>query len=323
MEMEFRDPGRRRRLLVVTLGGILAAAAGMAAFTMASNGNKAPDVARQNVLVATREVQARTALSADDVTLRQVPTDQVLEAVYTDPTLVVGRITSIPIVPGEQITPNLFATADANSDFSILSPGETVTTDSPYWRAVAVEVPPDRAVGGDLKAGDHVDLFVSLEIDVLTQDATGQWVKTDGANSAGFQTGDSTKLTFQDLEVLKSTPDNNMYVLKVDLHQAEQISHVVQLAPDSFSLALRPGDDTRSADTSQYGTTTDRLIMTYLFPAPRLIDLTQLTGPAVSPIPGSGSSPVPGGTGSTPSPTPTPNPVQSPGASAEPSASPT
>ena len=64
------------------------------------------------------------------------------------------------------------------------------------------------------------------------------------SNIAAMEVSDfDTKITFQDLEVLKSTPDDNMYVLKVDLHQAEQISHVVQLAPDSFSLALRPGDD--------------------------------------------------------------------------------
>ena len=41
-----RITGRRRRLLLVIIGGVLAAAAGMAAFTMASNGNKAPDVAK-------------------------------------------------------------------------------------------------------------------------------------------------------------------------------------------------------------------------------------------------------------------------------------
>ena len=98
--------------------------------------------------------------------------------------------------------------------------------------------------------------------------------------------GKSTKLTFQDLEVLKSTPDDDMYVFKVDLHQAEQIAHIVQMAPDSFSLAFALTRTRASADTSQYGTTTDRLIMTYLFPAPQLIDLNQLAGPAVSPSPG-------------------------------------
>ena len=321
MTFEFKDNTRHRRLLLITIGGVLAASAGVAAFTMASNG-RAPDVAKTAVLVAGRDVSARTVVSPDDVTMRDVPVDQVLNETYTDPAQVVGRITSVPILPGQQITPNLFATSDANSDFSILGPGETVSDTSPAWRAVAVDVPPERAVGGEIKAGDHVDLFVSVEIDVLTKDADGNYVKTDTANAQGFQSGESTKLTFQDLEVLKSSPDDNMYVLKVDLHQAEQIAHVVQMAPDSFALALRPDEDTRAGDTSQYGTTTDRLIMTYLFPAPQLIDLNQLLGPAISPLPG--GSPVPGGT-STGSPAPSSSPgVQvSPAPSGEPTATPT
>jgi hypothetical protein len=226
----------------------------------------------------------------------------------------------VPIYSEQQMTPNLFATTSANSDFSILGPNELVTADSPAWRAVALEVPANRAVGGDIKAGDHVDVIVSVEIDVLMQNDQGQYEQTDTANAQGFQTGESTKLTFQDLEVLKSSPDDNMYVLKVDLHQAEQIAHVQQLAPDSFSLALRPGEDTRSEDTSQYGTTTDRLIMTYLYPAPQVLDLSKLLGPAVSPVPG--GSPIPGG-GGTPSSSPTPtSPSESPGPDESPAASP-
>ena len=324
MEMEFKDTGRRRRVMLVMVGAVLAAAAGIGAFTLASHGTPAEQAPTVSVLVATHDVAARATLSNDDVAVRQVAEDAALPEAYTDPALVVGRVSSVPILPGQQITPNLFATNDANSDFSILDPGETVTDTSPYWRAVAVEIPPERAVGGEIKAGDHVDLFVSLEIDIVTQDADGNYIKADTANAQGFQNGESTKLTFQDLEVLKSTPDDNMYVLKVDLHQAEQIAHVVQLAPDSFALALRPGDDTRSADTSQYGTTTDRLIMTYLFPAPRLVDLSQLQGPAVSPIP-AGSSPIPGGTpsGGSPAPSGAPAPSSSPGAeSPAPSSSP-
>ena len=46
-------------------------------------------------------------------------------------------------------------------------------------------MPPERAVGGDIKAGDHVDLIVSVEIDVLTKDADGNYVKTDTANAQG------------------------------------------------------------------------------------------------------------------------------------------
>jgi Flp pilus assembly protein CpaB len=280
-------------------------------------GGSAPAIT-EPVLVAARDIPARQAVTPDDVTIRQVPIDEILDQSYTEAGLVVGRLTAVPVYADQQMTPNLFATSAADADFSILGPDEEVTLTSPYWRAVAVEVPNNRAVGGEIKAGQHVDLIVSVDIRVLTQDPeTGEFQEIDTATEDGLMSGKSTKITYQDLEVLKADPDENMYVLKVNLHQAEEIGHVIQEAPDSFMIALRPETDTRTADTSQLGTTTDRLVMTYLFPAPQLIDLSQLLGAPITPggTPGGAGgptgSPAPSGSptpGESPSPTPTPQP---------------
>lgn len=312
--MKFKDTGRRRRLLLVTLGAALALAAGYSAFQLASNGSHPAQVIKETVLVAARDIPARTQIAADDVTTREVPIDEVLAQSYREPSAVVGRTTSVPIYSDQQITPNLFATTAADAEFSILGPDETVSDTSPYWRAVAVSVPPERAVGGQITDGQHVDLFVSVEIDVLAVDPEGNYQRIDTATADGLMSGKSTKITIQDLEVLKAQPDEGMYILKVDLRQAEQIYHIVQVAPDSFSLALRPDEDTRAADTTQYGVTTDRLIMTYLYPVPQLIDLSKLLGVPV-PTPLVGPSPTPGGP-------PAPTPAASPGASPVPSATP-
>ena len=306
MEMEFKDTGRRRRLLLIAVGVALALAAGYGAFQLASNGNRAAPVIKETVLVAARDIPARTQIAADDVTTREVPIDEILAQSYHEPTDVVGRVTSVPIYADQQITPNLFATTTADAEFSILGPDEVVTDASPFWRAVAVSVPPERAVGGQIQDGQHVDLFVSVQIDILAVDPEGNYQRVETATLDGFQSGKSTKITFQDLEVLKAQPDEGMYILKVDLHQAEQIYHIVQVAPDSFSLALRPEEDTRAADTSQYGETTDRLIMTYLYPVPRLIDLSQLLGVPL-PTPQIGPSPAPSGA---PGPSESPTPSQ-------------
>lgn len=321
MTFEFKDNTRHRRLLLITIGGVLAASAGVAAFTMASNG-KAPKVATQAVLVAGRDVAARTAVSSDDVTLRDVPVDQVLGQTYTDAGQVVGRITSVPILPGQQITPNLFATSNANSDFSILGPGDTVTATSPYWRAIAIKIPKERAVGGEVAAGDFVDLVVSIQIDLVTQAADGTLAKCDVSTETQFQCGISTKVTFLDIEVLKASTDDDTYVFKMNLQQAEQASHVIQEAPDSFTMLLRPAEDTRAVDTSQYGTTDDRLIMTYLYPAPQWVDVTKLVNP---PVPY--GTPTPSGAPATTEPASSLVPSTSPGAespapSVEPSATP-
>jgi Flp pilus assembly protein CpaB len=311
VEMEFKDPTRRRRMVFVTVGLAVAAIAGVGAFTLASGGNApAPETAKKPVLVAAHDVAARTTIAVEDVTIRQVPVDEVLTEAYSEAGLVVGRVTAVPIYTDQQMTPNLFASDEAGSDFSILGSDQQVTADSPYWRAVAVQVPSERAVAGQIKAGEHVDLFVSVDIKVLMVDPEGNYQTVDTADENGMQSGKSTKITYQDVEVLKADPDAGMYVLKVDLHQAEQIYHVVQEAPDSFSLALRPDSDTRIADPSAYGVTTDRLVMTYLYPVPQLVDLTQLLGGQSTTYrpPQYGSLPPPASPapGSTPAPSPTP-----------------
>src|SRR4051794_21040588 len=167
MEMEFKDTGRRRRLVLIVLGLSLAVAAGFGAFTLASKGAPAEQVAKKAILVAARDIPARTTVSSDDVTVKQVAVTEALPQSYAAQTDVLGRVTSVPIYSGQQVTPNLFATSTADSDFSILSPGELVTADSPSWRAISLNIPKDRAVGGEIKAGDHVDLVVTVQIDLL------------------------------------------------------------------------------------------------------------------------------------------------------------
>lgn len=304
MEMEFKDTGRRRRLLLIGLGLALALAAGYGAFRLASNGSNAPAVIKEAVLVAARAIPARTTLTADDVTLRDVPIDEILGESYRDAETVIGRVTSVPIYADQQMTPNLFATSAADAEFSILGPDETVAPDSEFWRAVAVNVPPERAVNGQIQDGQHVDLFISVDFQIVALDPEGNYQVVDTATQDGLMSGKSTKITIQDLTVLKSDPDANMYILKVSLKQAEQIYHVVQVAPDSFSLALRPDEDTRADEPTDYGTTTDRLIMTYLFPVPQLVDLTQLLSgqPLPSPV-----GPQPSPSGSPPAPSPSPS----------------
>ena len=310
MEMEFKYAGRRRRLLLIVVGVLLAVGAGWASLMLASaNNHPAANAPTQSVLVAARDIPARATLTADDVAIRTVPATEVLPQSYTDPNQVIGRVSAVPVYTDQQMTPNLFATTEANADFSILGPNDVVTANSPYWRAVAVQIPAERAVGGAVQAGQHVDLFVSVDIQVLELGPDGTYQTISTATQDGLMSGKATKITFQDLEVLKADTDNGIYTLKVDLHQAEQIYQIVQDAPDAFSIALRPDEDTRTADTNQYGETTNHLIMTYLFPVPRLLDLSQLLNipePA-SPTPGASTTPD-----SSPSPTSVPKSSQGP-----------
>ena len=314
MEMEFKDTGRRRRMVLLVVGAVLAAAAGFAAFTMAGNGGDDAAVLTEPVLVAARDIPARQQVGPDDVVVRDVPIDEALAQSYKEAAMVVGRLTAVPVYADQQITPNLFATSAADADYSILQADEEVTLTSPYWRAVSVRIPADRAVGGTLTTGQRVDLISTITFEIFGVDDEGNYQQIDTATIEGIKGGPSTKLSFQDLEILKADPAEELYVLKVDLHQAEQIAHIIQEGPDSLALALRPDTDTRIANSLEYGETTDSLIMQYMFRVPRLADLSELLGIPITP-----TAPTPS---ASPDPAATPDPNASPAPSGSPEASP-
>jgi flagella basal body P-ring formation protein FlgA len=117
MEMEYKDPSKRGRWIVL-LGVILAIAAGGAAFYLI---NQAQQQAGQSglkfttALVATRAIPARKPIEADDVVVRSdIPLDGTnAEGVVTDPAQVVGRILAVDLRPGQLVTTNLLASSTA------------------------------------------------------------------------------------------------------------------------------------------------------------------------------------------------------------------
>jgi pilus assembly protein CpaB len=277
--MEF-DDNRSRGRFVLVVGLILAVVAGGAAFFLISQAQQqairsSPTAA---IVVATRQIPARKPIEASDIALREVPIDPTnAEGVFADPTKVIG------LVPGV----NFLASQAQGGQFSILEPGETIAPDSEAWRAVSLTVPDDRAVGGLVRAGDTVDVFVTVTVTV----------PDDLALAGTYYTDKATKITYQDLVVLAKS--STFYVMKVPAALAEEISHLQASGAAAFSLALRPPNDTRPVDASRLGETTNLIIQHYGLPIPRAFP------------PGSGPLP-------TPKPTPKPTPAPSAGASAAP-----
>ncbi len=312
MEMEFKDNTRRRKVFLV-LGMVLALAAGGAAFYLSSQGTtKAAEVPMKTVIVATQQIPSRSIIDAGMIAERSVPDDASLEQAVVDPAMLVGRLSGVTIFANQVITPNLLATSAVGAEFSILSPTETISPDSPFWRAVAVFVPKERAVGGNVEIGQRIDLFITAQIDVLVPDEAGKLIAEPDPVS-GYQPGKSTKISFEDIELLSKDDTADLYVLRVDLHQAEEISHLLAIADDTlkFSIALRPDGDNRLVDRSDYGETNDRIIEQYNLPVPMIIDLDAYQQPGVDPEPF-----VPGQAPATPQAT------LAPEASPEPEASP-
>jgi Flp pilus assembly protein CpaB len=294
MEMEYKDPSRRGKFIVI-LGVVLALAAGGAAFFLI---NQAQQQAGQSglktvsVVVAARPIPARKPVEADDLAVRQVPLDPTNSdaIIIKQPDQVIGRVLAVSVLQDQMITLNMLASTATGGQFSILEPGETIAPDSEAWRAVSLTVPDDRAVGGLLQPGMTVDVFTSATVNV----------PQDLLAAGKFYTDKSTKVTYQNMIILARA--GTFYVVKATLAIAEEISHLQASGNATFSMAMRPEADIRLVDASTLGETTNLLISKYGLPVPENFP------PSRGPIPSA-------------QPTPTPTPSLAPGASGSPAPS--
>ena len=260
MEMEYKDPSKRGRWIVLT-GVVLAVVAGGAAFFLINN---AQQQAGQSGLktttgvVAAVPIPARKPIEATDLVVRtDIPLDGTnAEGVVTDPAQLVGRVLAVDAKVGQLVTTNLLASSTAGAQFSILKPEETVAPDSEAWRAVSLSVPDDRAVGGLLGPGMLVDVFMTASVNVP------QSVLDEGT----YYTDQSTKISWQDMEILSR--QGTFYIVKATLPVSEEISHLQAAGNAQFSMVLRPDADTRILDVSALGATTNRIIERYGLPVP-------------------------------------------------------
>lgn len=299
MEMEYRDHSRRGRYIIV-LGVVLALVAGGAAFFLINQAQQqaaSTTVDKMNVVVAVRTIPARKAIEAGDIVVKEVAADAATQGSFDDPAKVLNRVPAVTILEGQVLTSNLLASSTEGGQFSILKPEETVAPDSPYWRAISITVPDDRAVGGLVTVGMTVDVFLTATVNV-PQDLLDQGT---------YYTDKTTKITYQDMEILAKT--GTFYIVRAPLEVAEEIEHLQATGNATFSMALRPTEDTRIADASKLGSTTNLIITRYGLPIPE----TYPSGSGPVTLPGTGSSqPKPGpGTITTPSPSTSPEPSPS------------
>lgn len=298
MELEYKDTSRRGRYIII-IGVILAIAAGGAAFVLINRAQE--DAAtgpaqKVNVVVAVRTIPARQQINAADVAVKAVLADAAVPGSYDDPKNVVDHIPAITILQGQVITSNVLASSSEGGQFSILKPQETIAPDSPYWRAVAITVAPDLAVGGMVQPGMTVDVFLTANVSVPPELA-----------SQGRYTSDkSTKIVYQDMEILARSTD--YYIIRAPLQQAEEIEHLQATASVTFSLALRPPDDTRIADASKLGSTTNLIINRYGLPIPEAYPPAR--GPVI--LSDTGSAQPSPNNGATADPSASPNPSPTP-----------
>jgi Flp pilus assembly protein CpaB len=307
---------RRRRRLVLIFGLVLGIAAFVAIYFLLSrqNGNAtaAPTPVPHTIVVAAVDIQSHVLIEEPMLTTVQVPDNPIWTGVATDPAEVVGNVALVNIAKGQAIEHSLYSGGNPQG-VSILGPDETVAPDSPVWRAVSVLVPNERAVGGLVSPGDHIDLIVTLRPQLY--DPTLGLVGLNDPAHAGPLFGQvyadpTTKITIQDVEVLQADPQNTIYVLKVTELEAEQIAHVQSSGDNEFTLTLRPVADTRPVDPTTYGQTTNEIITVYGFQIPVMINVAASASPGAFPSPTPIGSALPSGSpGASPSASPSAAPT--------------
>jgi len=287
MEMEYKDTGRRSKFVII-LGVILALAAGGAAFYLISQAQQQAGqgpLQKVAVVVAKRDIPARKPVEEGDVEIRSIPIDSTNErGILKTTEEAIGKIPAVTILQGQMVTSNMFASATSGSGFSILGPEETVAPDSPTWRAVSINVADNVAVAGMIQAGMTVDIFVTATVNVP------QDLLEDGK----YYTDRSTKVAFQDMVILARS--GTQYIIRVTLPVAEEIVHLASTGNVTFSMALRPEQDTREVDASKLGSTTNLFITRYGLPVPETYPSSggsAATLPPLEPSPSPSPSPSP------------------------------
>jgi len=143
----------------VIAGILLALCAGVGSYVLLSRAQQAAGtvtIPKAALVVATHTITARTPITAGDLAIREVPMDTTnAQGTFNAIDQVVGRTAGVTILQGQLVTSNLFTFSAGTASVAILDPGESITPDSPDWRAVSISVPDDRAVGGVLSAGEH------------------------------------------------------------------------------------------------------------------------------------------------------------------------
>jgi Flp pilus assembly protein CpaB len=287
MEMEYKDTGRRSKIIIV-LGLVLALGAGGAAFYLINSAQQHAgqgEIQKVTVVVAARAIPARKPIEPDDLAVRQVPLDATNGAgVVTDPNSLVGKILAVTVLKDQLVTTNLIASSSGAAGFSILQPNETISPDSEAWRAVSLTMPDASAVGGLLAAGETIDVFVTATVNVPLD------LQTQGK----YYTDKSTKITYQDMLILARS--GSFYIVRASIAVAEEISHLQAAGNVTFSAALRPDQDVRTVDASKLGETTNLIITKYGLPIPETYPAgggAYATLPPIQPSPSPAPSPTP------------------------------
>ena len=158
--------GRTNRALIL-LGlflGLVSAALVVVYLSQAndSGGGKVSSGAGTPVVVASTNIAAGTRVTEDMVTLKPISADAILPDVFQKTKDVVGQVTRVPLVAGEQVLPSKVTPTGAAIANVENPPLAYVVPEG--MRAVSVEVSSLIGASGLIRPGDYVDVILTVKI---------------------------------------------------------------------------------------------------------------------------------------------------------------
>ena len=166
-------------------------------------------VAGDPVVVAVQDIPGRTKITAEMVKVITVPADMVQQGSIRDLQQVVGVMTRVPVIAGDQITDLRLAIDGKVPGFVGAIPRDK--------RALTIAVTDVTGVSGFIKAGDYIDLFITFDKSV-----TGEHV---------------SQLALENTLVLAANKNDNMDAAK-DKKDADKMATVTLAVSPNEALML-------------------------------------------------------------------------------------
>jgi pilus assembly protein CpaB len=270
---------RKRAATIIMMVGIaIALVAGLGVFAMArqAKADRTAQVPQVLVVMASRDIADGTAVTADSLTMQAFPADFVPHGAVAAPDDAIGKFTTTQITKGQIVLSNQLSATLRAGNLSLSVPAG--------MEAVALPMTDLMSSNGAIKAGDHVDILLTIDLVEIKLD-TAQGAATP-PDAGGNVKNPVTQTTLQNVEVLAvgeaaddsgdsgssaTTAGNTNSTAKgaVIVSVNPQDALVLKYAKDSggvVDLALRAPGDTQPVTTDPV--TIDRLFGRFNFQRP-------------------------------------------------------
>jgi len=186
------------------------------------------------VVVAGGDIPAGTRITEEMVKLKDISSDAVLVGAYRETTDVVGQVVRIPLVAGEQVIPTkVTATGAAITDVENPPLAYVVPEGK---RAVAVQVSSVIGASGLIRAGDYVDVILTVQIGggESAEGAEG----AEGSDSATVGSDQVARTILQNAQVLSVDQDVALTAVDEGAEGAPAVADGSEANPEATTVTL-------------------------------------------------------------------------------------